>query len=296
MKIIGDHSSKRMTVAAASFLIVGAAVLLPWRLTAQEPAAAGEKTTRIAAEESPAQAPASRIIRRQIPGGGTSADTSGTVSGTSGSGIPRVSRPSTTYEPPPRPTMPPPPTELAPARFEAIVYEVQVPRNRIADLDAQTLEASAATPQSLLKALGEFGETRILYKINQPVNLYVESIVLKSTEPIIDLQKEPSMSLTRATSYISVGFDVNISAAVLRPSGQKDGLIVQTVFQLKALSDVDISSTIKSPRILDLKLSRSETVKFGKPTVLLNVSAPDAGGNALPLAYVICYVFKEIKP
>jgi multidrug efflux pump subunit AcrA (membrane-fusion protein) len=58
----------------------------------------------------------------------------------------------------------------------ASVYEVQVPENRVADLDARSLESKAATAQSLAKALAEIGQTKVLCKVDQTVNLFGESI------------------------------------------------------------------------------------------------------------------------
>jgi hypothetical protein len=78
-----------------------------------------------------------------------------------------------------------PPTEVAPARFEATVFEVQIPENRIADLDAQSLENQAGTAQSLVKALAEFGPTKTLYKVDQTVNLFGESITLGTSQPMV---------------------------------------------------------------------------------------------------------------
>ena len=106
-----------------------------------------------------------------------------------------------------------PPLEIAPARFEATVYEVQLPENRVAEFEAPALEAKAGTPQDLTKALGEFGKTRVLYKIDQTVNLYGENIVLGASEPMITGTRMMNTgSSVNTITYQHVGLIVSFAA------------------------------------------------------------------------------------
>jgi len=191
-----------------------------------------------------------------------------------------------------------PPIEIAPARFEATVYEVQVPEQRIADLDAQALEAKAPTAQDLAKALAEFGKVKVLYKIDQTVNLYGESIMLSTSEPMVTgthgRESGPSMN---SITYMEAGLIVNLSASAPPEDPPGKELCVQANFELSALADsaVEIAPQVKATSIRKMDLRHSETPRFGKPLVLLNVSAPGGGDQAQPVAYVIRYVFSEIK-
>jgi hypothetical protein len=62
-------------------------------------------------------------------------------------------------------------TNTLTAQFQAAVYEVEAATNRLPALDLKTLE-SARTPELLLSALNEAGKPRVLYSINQPVNVF----------------------------------------------------------------------------------------------------------------------------
>ncbi|MCX6904442.1 MAG: hypothetical protein NTW03_13365 [Verrucomicrobia bacterium] len=193
----------------------------------------------------------------------------------------------------------PPPTEVAPARFEATVYEVEVPETRIAELEAPALEAKAGTPQDLAKALAEFGKARVLYKIDQPVNLCGENITLGTREPMITGSRRTETGTTINTiTYQEVGLIVNLATSPSPPDAPRGVLPVQVNFELSVLADsgVEIAPTVKATRIRNLHLNHSETPRFGKPLVLLNVSAPPGSDKVLPVAYVVRYVFREVKP
>ncbi|MGA2556249.1 MAG: M56 family metallopeptidase, partial [Verrucomicrobiota bacterium] len=226
MKLIKSNSTKRMVLATAAILTLGALSVLPWRLTAQEPSAGAGTSTgasppSAAAVQPPANAqpqtdavpePAGRQLGPR--GGG----------GFGGGGMPggRSSFASSL-----QPSSPPP-TNVAPARFEATVYELDIPENRIAELDAAALESSAATPQLLAAALGAFGTPKVLYKVDQTVNLYGENITLGTQEPTVSgTTMSPRGMRVNSLMYQNVGLIARIAAdprsaernAMLRPFG-----------------------------------------------------------------------------
>ena len=69
-------------------------------------------------------------------------------------------------------------------------------------------------------------------------------------------------------------------------------------FELAALADsgVELSQGVKATSIRNMQLSHSETPRYGKSLVLLNVSAPQGNAQATPVAYVIRYILRETKP
>ncbi len=193
-----------------------------------------------------------------------------------------------------------PPAEVAPARFEATVFEVEVPEARIVELDAKALEAKAATAQDLAKALAEFGKTKVLHKIDQTVNLYGESILLGTHEPMITgtRQMESGRGFNSVT-YQEVGLVVNFAASPPPPESPRKDLNVQVNFNLSTMADsgVELSPGLKASSIRSVQFSQTGTPRFGRPSVLLNVSAASGGDNkALPTAYVVRYVLNEAKP
>jgi hypothetical protein len=286
MKSSKTHFTRWMALAAGAVLTGGAMEILPGRLAAQEPMAPRpvnnrdlnpQGSDRMAPQEGPRDTP------QPMPG------------------QPRNNRSATGERIPARPMMPAPrpPTDVAPARFEAAVYEVQVAENRIVDLEAEALETKAVTLQDLAKALQDFGKTKLLYKIDQTVNLYGENIMLGTREPMVTgTRKTDTGGAINTITYQEVGLIVNLSANPPPPESPRKGLHVQVHFQLSAIaaSSVEIAPEVKASSIRNLQLSHSETPRFGKPLVLLNVASPTGGDKAPPVAYVVRYVFRELKP
>src|SRR4051794_38953553 len=62
-------------------------------------------------------------------------------------------------------------TNVLPAQLQLTVYELRTTPELAAKLDAKTLADAGATADSLLEKLAPAGKTRILYRIDQPVNL-----------------------------------------------------------------------------------------------------------------------------
>ena len=197
------------------------------------------------------------------------------------------------------PSAMPPPTEVAPARFEATVFEVQIPENRIADLDAQALENKAGTGQSLAKALADFGPTKALYKVDQTVNLFGESITLGTSQPMVTGTRMTESGQTiNSITYQQVGLVINLSANPAPPDATKKIPDTQVDFHLAVLTDsgVELAPKVKASSTRNVELSHSETPKFGRACVLLNVSAATGSAATPATAYVVRYVFSETKP
>jgi len=299
MKLIKLNSTKRMALATAAILVVSAASVLPWRLVAQPapppppPAAA----TSPSLNSGPAPGAAIPEPPATNPNGvstGASGGSGGGGGGRGGGGFGRGGFP-TTLGP-----SSPPPTNVAPARFEATVYELEVPENRIADLDAAKLESTAATPQALAAALAAFGTPKILYKVDQTVNLYGENITLASQEPMITGRnmRVTGGGFSDVISYTSIGLIIRMSAAAPPNNSRRGDPNVQLNFQLSVTADTSIALTesLNATRVRSLQLSQSGTPKFGKPSVLVTVNAAGADEKSRPVAYIVRYLFTQPKP
>ncbi len=139
----------------------------------------------------------------------------------------------------------------------------------------------------------------MLHKIDQTVNLYGENISLGTREPIItDTRMSDKGTAVNSFRYEEVGLMVNLAANSPGTNELRKELLVQMNCQLSALteSEVEISPPAKATRIRQVRLNHSETPQFGKPLVLVNVSASPGNDKGLPVAYVMRYVFREIKP
>jgi len=199
----------------------------------------------------------------------------------------------------PAATLPKAPAEIAPARFEATAYEVLVPADRAGKLDSAALTAKAADPDDLCKALAEFGPTRILYRVDQPVNLYSENIMISSREPIVTgTRKTDTGQSINTVQYQQVGLIVNISAGPPPKDSTRKGLDVQMKIELAAIgqSAVEISPQARAAVIRNVSIDHSESLRFGRPFVMLNVTYPPKDEKGPAAVYVIRGLFNEIKP
>jgi hypothetical protein len=196
-------------------------------------------------------------------------------------------------------TSPKAPAEIAPARFEATAYEVLVPADRAGKLDSAALTAKAADPDDLRKSLAEFGPTRILYRVDQPVNLYSENIMIGSREPMVTATRKTDTGQSINTvQYRQVGLIVNISAGPPPKDSDRKGLDVQMKIELAAIgqSAVEISPQARAAVVRNVVIDHSESLRFGRPFVMLNVTYPQTDEKDSAVVYVIRGLFNEAKP
>ncbi|MCP5519977.1 MAG: hypothetical protein H7A46_00345 [Verrucomicrobiales bacterium] len=190
-----------------------------------------------------------------------------------------------------------PPTKIAPARFETTVYEVRLPRARISQLEAPALESKAATAGSLAKALGEFGDTQVLYKVDQTVNLCGETIRLGTQKPVIaGTRVMPTGQAINTVTYQEVGLIVKLAANPPPVHADRGSFPVQLEFELSVLeeSGIEIAPSVPAFQTKQLQLSHGAAPHFGKAVVLLSVSAGTGSDQVFPTAYVIRYVFHKV--
>jgi beta-lactamase regulating signal transducer with metallopeptidase domain len=318
MKLIKSNSTKRMVLATAAILTVSAFSVLPWRLTAQESSAtAGASAGTSLPVVATAQTTSNTVPQADAAPEAPAPRQGGATFGSSGGGgFPGERSSFAASLAPPSNNVAPgsfninandlrlesvyhPPTNVAPVRFEATVYELEIPENRIADLDAAKLESAAATPQSLTGALAAFGAPKVLYKVDQTVNLYGERITLGTQEPMVTGASMNAQGMrVNSITYTSVGLITSIAAAAPRGGSRSAEPDVQLNFHLSAIapSVVEIADGVPASRIRTVALSQSGTPKFGKPSVLVTVSAAGAGEKSLPVAYIVRYQFTQPKP
>jgi hypothetical protein len=103
-------------------------------------------------------------------------------------------------------------------------------------------------------------------------------------------------SAINSVTYQQVGLIVNLTANLLPKESASKGLCVQMNLELAATyeSGVEIAPQTKAISTRNISLSHSETPRFGKPSVLLNVCIP-GNEKSTPMAYVIRYVFREVQ-
>jgi uncharacterized membrane protein len=197
--------------------------------------------------------------------------------------------------------------DILSAQFQAAVYEVQAPAEQLGRLDEKALTSQAATPEALLSALAQTGKARLLYRVEQPVNVFSASIIVGASEPVITgTRKSVTGETLNSISYQTVGVIVRLSAESPAKDEHGTAPMVTTAIKLSVLSpgEKEIAPDERELVARTVSLDRSEALELNQPRVLLTISSnafssfrtSGEGGRGgqtpvTPVAYVIRYQF-----
>jgi len=201
-----------------------------------------------------------------------------------------------TNKPGDKPSKAPPPANVLPAHFQATIYEVQAYSNRLNTIDGKMLAKQATTPDSLLKALSAFGPARVLYRFDQPVNVFSESLTLGSREPVVAGSRVSQRGeAINTVTYQQVGAIIRLSARIPPKETRRKGPDVNLSAELSVLghSDVEMVPGMKATFTRNLSLDHTEELTYGQPRVMLAVSSASNDQKQPPALYVIRYVFNN---
>ncbi len=192
---------------------------------------------------------------------------------------------------------PSPATAMLRARFQATVYELQA-AGRADTLDPQVLALQAATPESLLKALTNFAESRIVYHIDQPVNVFSEGIIIGSSEPIITGSRtDIAGNSVNSIAYRNVGLTLRLSARVAPESAERRNPEVSLVAQISTIDHREGGTTADRRAAAGaVTLNQTEPLEFRQPRVVLGARSAPATGQTNQVVYILRYVFDEYVP
>ncbi len=184
--------------------------------------------------------------------------------------------------------------ELKSARFQATVYETRVPAKGIGAFDSKLLAAKAGTAADLQKALSACGKTKVLYQVDQTVNLAEDRIHIGKREPFVtNTRRTERGPAINTIQYQHVGIIIAVSG---KPTGS--GLDATVRIEMSALTEsgTKVSENVNTVTVRTVELGHNGLVQLGKPVVLvsLDASSKDADGNAI--AYVCRIVFGEPGP
>jgi hypothetical protein len=196
------------------------------------------------------------------------------------------------------------------AQFQATVYELQAPAERIGSLDEKTLATQAATPETLLSVLARTGKTRVLYRVDQPVNVFSAMSMIGSSEPVVAGTRTTARTNTiNLIRYQNVGLIVRLSAQPPANSQSNPTPNVDMAVQLSVLypGEKEVAPGQKEMVARSVSLKHSETLALNQPRALLAVSSnvlsrsrnPANGAGktetpVAPIAYVIRYQFSPV--
>jgi hypothetical protein len=193
------------------------------------------------------------------------------------------------------------------AQFQATVYEVRAPAERIAGFEERSLTDHAATADALLTALARTGEARVLYRTDQPVNVFSTMTTIGSSEPVVTGSRT-TVATNRINSigYQNVGLVVRLSAQPPPRGESNPAPNVNMAVKLSVLypGENELAPGQKETVARSVTLGHSEVLAFNRPRVLLAISSnvlslarvstkrgANAEKSAAPIAYVIRYQF-----
>lgn len=185
---------------------------------------------------------------------------------------------------PPMPSPTTAPAGVLVAAFEATVYEVHLPPDRVGQLDSRALSGGKDSA-SFKKALEALGKTKVLYRVDQAVKLAGDRVSIGTRAPMVTgTRRTASGQAIKTVSYRPVG-------AVFKIVGwpQAGGrLRVELNIEVSSLSDspVMITKDVPAAVIRNTTLAHSGPVRPDRPFVIVSADAdsPDAAGQAV--AYV----------
>ena len=180
-----------------------------------------------------------------------------------------------------------------PAQFQAAVYEVQLGADKIGTLDSHTLTRQASTADTLLQSLSDMGNARILYRIDQPVNVLSDQIQVGTNEPTAAMRTiRTGRAVTTATGQ-KESLVVNLSAPAPSKETERKSPEVKVSLQLSTPASSDVQSPIgfRMSAIRKLSFEHTEPLELGRPVVLLSISASSDADQKSPRLHVIRYLF-----
>ncbi len=184
-------------------------------------------------------------------------------------------------------------SQVLPAQFQLTVYDLNPKPEHVRELDGKTLATRAATAEALLSALTQLGEARILYRIDQPVDLASAQIQVGSSEPLVTgVRTSGSGQPIKTVTYHNLGLIVRLSSdpAEARQTNAVVKLSIQ--LSLPVPSKTELAPGVPATTTRTMSIQHSEVLVFEKPLVAVSVYSPDSDSQAVPKAYLVRYVFR----
>ena len=182
--------------------------------------------------------------------------------------------------------------QVLPARLRATVYELQ--GNRMDTVTPDALAREAATPESLLKVLSNVGSVRILYHVDQPVNVGSEQIIVGSSEPRKVVRSNAADGSVNAVTYVNVGLILRLSAQLPGPEQTSIKPELSLRVQLSRLGNPQPAPETTAGGIRSATFLQVVPLEFGQPRVILGTNSNPATAQVQPATYIIRYVFDEL--
>ena len=175
------------------------------------------------------------------------------------------------------------PAGLLAAPLRATIYELRLPPDRLAGLDARKLES--AGPGELQKSLETLGTVKVLYRVDQSVKLSGDRVTISSSVPFVtNTRLTEGGREIRTVQYRSVGAVFNF-----RGQPQSDGrLRVGLGIELSTMGESGVSIATSMPAMLirSATLAYSGSVPPDRPFVLVSADADARDANGQAVAHI----------
>ena len=179
----------------------------------------------------------------------------------------------------------PPATDGPTCTFDATIYDVRLPADKLGLLDANDLAKASGTAADFEKALAAFGPIQPLYRVNQSVRLTKDRIAIGTEVPVItNSQVTGSGKTINSVSYQNTGAIFTLTGKTISSSNMDVNLGIE----VSAISDggTAISENVKASLFRVATLSYKGPVTPAKSFVILsfNGGTRDEAGQAV--AYI----------
>jgi len=192
------------------------------------------------------------------------------------------------------------PTPLASADFSSVrlrmlICELQVPAERVVELDSDRLAAGAGDVNGFLAKLSALGTNRVLYRLDQTIDLHTTSRIRSSSRvPFVTNTRRTDSGRTISTvQYQDVGAMREFTGKAVKDADPPH-MRAEVNVELSIMSDsgVKITDKTKGPALRTATLLHAGPVQLGRPFVLVSTT-PGPQGKAESTAFVCRGIFTK---
>lgn len=182
-------------------------------------------------------------------------------------------------------------------RVDAAFFQVDVPQDKLTLLERDPLTQSAATVGSLNKALSEFGTPRLMYRIDQTIDLAsgARLAVSSDTPYVTGTAAGPSGQTMTQLARQTLGTRLSISGGRVDENSDKVAVTMVAEISDTTGSSVSTGSGASAPVFRKLDQNYAGVVDSGKPVLLLSIDNAAPNGTGSATVYVTRLVFTSAK-
>jgi beta-lactamase regulating signal transducer with metallopeptidase domain len=169
--------------------------------------------------------------------------------------------------------------------FDATIYDVHLPVDKIGQLDIDALTKASASAADFEKALAQLGSSQPLYRANQSVRLAGDSITIATQTPYVtNSQRTSSGETLNSVAYSQTG-------AVFSLAGKSDApgsIDLDLSIELATISEgtTPLNEGVKAVKFRHTKLLHKGAVDPRKPFVVLSIDGASVDADGKAVAYI----------